>query len=86
MLAQAHFHLHIFQEWTEIDRYKHIYYKISRYSFCWLPTYINIGLLQICVENKDQEDEIDVEREDGNDDEEDHKVNRLMQHRPKAQP
>ena len=49
-------------------------------------TYINVSLFQICVEDKDQEDEIDTEGEDGHNNQEDNKMNRIMEHCPEAQP
>ena len=49
-------------------------------------TYINVSLFQICVEDKDKEDEIDAEGEDGHNNQEDNKMNRIMEHRPEAQP
>ena len=82
MLNQVHFHQHIFQEWTEILTCRSIS-PIYKYTS---ETYINVSLFQICVEDKDQEDEIDAEGEDGHNNQEDNKMNRIMEHCPEAQP
>ena len=49
-------------------------------------SYIDICFLQVLIEGKHDEAGVAVEREDGQDDEEHDKVDRLMKHRPEAQP
>ena len=89
MLNQVHFHQHIFQEWTEIltcrSNFK-IGEMVSPIYEYTSETYINVSLFQICVEDKDKEDEIDAEGEDGHNNQEDNKMNRIMEHCPEAQP
>ena len=48
--------------------------------------YIDIGLLEICVEGEHDEDWVALQGDDDEEEEEYHEVDRFMQHCPEAQP
>ena len=48
-------------------------------------THINVGLFEVKVESKNQESGVENEWNDGDDEEEDHEVDGLVEHRPEAE-